>query len=233
MKRYGKTVCDSPAGFADPDFRRGLRELLKHRPDLAVKSLRKATEDCPAERPGELSVKLYWLSLALFRLDRPELALKALASAQKLRPRGISRAAYLRRVYDYGMLRRSSSVLDDFYAFYSIHSCYYLSKKRNGRYDSPAEKDAVIRLISDAWRVLSGSGKLAERGPAEKLVIFKEWPIEFPVFGTTRVVHKSEVLYDFRRGRGQHIDGKCMCGSGLPYMQCCGRTASPSEQFFE
>jgi hypothetical protein len=233
MKRYGKTVCDSPAGFADPDFRRGLRELLKHRPDLAVKSLRKAAASCPAERPEELSKKLYWLSLALFRLDRPELALKALASAQKLRPRGISRAAYLRRVNEYGMLRRSSPVLDDFYAFYSIHSCAYLSRKRSGRYDSPGEKDAVVRLIGDAWRVLSGSGRLSGLGPTEKLIVFKEWPIAFPVFGAARIVHADASRIDFRRGRRQDCDGRCSCGSGLPYRQCCGRIASPSEQFCE
>jgi hypothetical protein len=226
MMRYGKTVCDS-------DFRRGQRELQEHRPDLAVRSLRKAAEACPASRPGELSERLYWLALALFRLDRPELALKGLASAQKLRPRGIARAAYAHRVNEYGMLRRQSPELDDFYAFYSIHSCAYLGRKRNARFDSSSEKDNVVRLIGDSWRTVSRSGRLAGLGPAEKLALFREWPIAFPSFGVLSVGAAREIPVNFKRGARQDCDERCSCGSGLPYRQCCGRTASPSERFCE
>jgi hypothetical protein len=224
--RYGKTVCDS-------DFRRGLRELLRHRPDLAVRSLRKAADDCPATMPGELSQRLYWLSLALFRLDRPELALKGLASAQKLRPRGIARAAYEHRVNEYGMLRRQSPDLDDFYAFYSIHSCAYLGKKPNGRFDSSSEKDNVVRLIGDSWRAVSRSRLLSGLGPAEKLAMFREWPVAFPSFGVLTERNGREVAVNFKRGSRQGCDERCSCGSGLPYRQCCGRTASPSERYCE
>ncbi len=227
------TVCDSPAGFADRHFRRGLRELLRHRPDLAVKSLRKAADSCPAAMAGELSARLYWLSLALFRLDRPELALKGLASAQKLRPRGIARASYVRRVNEYGMLRRRSPELDDFYAFYSIHTCSYLGRKTSGRFDSPAEKDAVVRLIGDAWRSVGRSGRLAGLGPSQKLSIFREWPVAFPSFGTLSAASARIKSGDFRRGKPQGCDEKCSCGSGLPFRQCCGRTASPSERYCE
>ncbi len=227
------TVCDSPAGFADQNFRRGLRELLRHRPDLAVRSLRKAADSCPATRPGELSARLYWLSLALFRLDRPELALKGLASAQKLRPRGTARASYVRRVNDYGMLRRRSPELDDFYAFYSIHTCSYLAKKNDGRFDSPSEKDAVVRLIGDAWRAVSVSGRLAGLSPSRKLSLFRDWPVAFPAFGTLAAVDARVRPGDFRRGRPQGCDDHCACGSGLPYRKCCGRIASPTERFCE
>lgn len=226
MKRYGITVFDS-------DFRRGQRELLRHRPDLAVRRFRKAAEDCPASRPGELSEKLYWLALALFRLDRPELALKALASAQKLRPRGIARTAYSCRINEYGMLRRQSPEIDDFYAFYSIHSCAYLGRKKDGRYDSPSEKDAVVRLIGDAWRSVSRSGRLACLGPAEKLALFREWPVAFPEFGVISERPRQTIVMDFRRGIRQDCNDRCRCGSGLPFRQCCGRTAFPSERYCE
>jgi hypothetical protein len=224
--RYGTTVCDS-------DFRRGLRELLEHRPDLAVRSLRKAADACPATRPGELSKRLYWLALALFRLDRPELALKGLASAQKLRPRGIARAAYQHRINEYGMLRRQSPELDDFYAFYSIHSCAYLGRKRNSRFDSSSEKDNVVRLIGDSWRAISRSGRLAKLGPAEKLAMFREWPIAFPSFGVLSVGAGRVVPVNFKKGARQDCDERCSCGSGLPFRQCCGRTATPSERYCE
>jgi hypothetical protein len=226
MMRYGKTVCDS-------DFRRGRRELRRHRPDLAVRSLRKAVDTCPATRPGELSERLYWLALALFRLDRPELALKGLASAQKLRPRGFARSAYVRRVNGYGMLRRQSAEVDDLYAFYSIHSCAYLGRKKDGRYDSPSEKDAVVRLIGDSWRSLSRSGRLAGLGPADRLSLFRQWPIAFPVIGVISDKQGRTIVAAFRRGVKQECDDRCRCGSGLPFRQCCGRTASPSEQFCE
>jgi hypothetical protein len=226
MMRYGKTVCDS-------DLRRGKRELFRHRPDLAVRSLRKAVDSCPATKPGKLSERLYWLAIALFRLDRPELALKSLVSAQKLRQRGVARSAYSRRVNEYGMLRRQSPEIDDFYAFYSIQSCAYLGRKKDGRFDSQSEKDSVVRLIGDSWRAASRSGRIKGLGTAEKLALFREWPIAFPTFGVIAERRGSRIEADFRRGGIQGCDDRCRCGSGLPFRQCCGRTVSPSERYCE
>jgi hypothetical protein len=208
------------------DFRRGQRELASHRPDRAVRSLRKAVSTCPALRAGELSRNLYWLALALFRLDRPELAVKSLASAQKLRPRGLARSAYLLRVNDYGMCRRSSPELDDFYAFFSIKACAYLRSKNQDRFNSCAEKDAITRLIGDAWRSMSSSGKLKGASPSSKLSFFEAWPISYPLFGLDTMDTGKIVRADFRRGRRIHGEDPCTCGSGLPFMRCCGRTSS-------
>ena len=175
--RYGRRA------HRELDFRAGMRSLAEHRPDLALHSLRAAADDCPASDPAELCRDLYWLAQALLRLDRPELAVKSLASAQKLRPRGFARRLYLRRVNDYGMCRRSSVELDDFYAFYSLHACAFLNRKPNGRFDSNAEKDAVTRLIGDAWRNLLRSGKLDGLSSGKKLALFKSWKMAFPFFG--------------------------------------------------
>lgn len=223
MTRYGST------SQSDGDFRRGRRELAGHRPDQAVRSLRAAVDSCPATRPGELSRYLYWLSLALLRLDRPELAVRSLASAQKLRPRGIARSAYSKRVNSYGMCRRSSPELDDFYAFYSLKAGAYLSAKDQGRFSSCAEKDTVTKLIGDAWRVLCGSKKLTGRSPAAKLELFKSWPISFPLFGMEARQGGKVIPADFRRGGSLRGDDRCSCGSGLPFMRCCGRTSALRE----
>jgi hypothetical protein len=202
-----------------------------------VRSLRRATDACPAEHPGELSRDLYWLALALLRLDRQEIALKSLASAQKLRPRGYARRAYLLRANVYGMPRRSSPALDDFYAFYSIQACIYLNRRRAGNFESSAEKEAVTRLVGDAWHRLSRSGRLEGLRPVDKLELFRSLKLSFPAFGLGQAYESStrprEIPADFRRGGRIRGDDRCCCGSGLPYMQCCGRSAGMGERSCE
>jgi len=205
MRRYA-----SPS--AERDFRQGRRELARHRPDKAVRSLRTAVGACPAKRSGELARNLYWLALALLRLDRPELAIKSLASAKKLRPRGVARWAYLSRVNAYGMVRRARPELDDFYAFYSIKACSYLGSKKEGRFDSNAEKDTVTRLIGDAWRALVRAGKLSGLPASGKLVLFQSWPIDFPFFGLPGAPRGRVLSPDFQKG--VKIGG-CECAPNL------------------
>jgi len=216
-------------GSGRSELDEGMRQLRRHRPDLAVRNLRVAAEACPASRPGELSRRLYWLAVALLRLDRPELALKSLASAQKLRPRGFARAAYRSRVNEYGMPRRATPELDDFYAFYSIQVCSYLSRKEKPRFDSVAEKDAAVRILGDSWRTISRSGRLIDMSAGEKLKLFREYRVSFPSFGLSGQPCDSIVHADFRRKKGLSGDERCPCGSGLPFRQCCGRTASLRE----
>jgi hypothetical protein len=211
------------------DFREGLRGLRDHRPDAAVRSLRASVEACPAARTGELARRLYWFAVALLRLDKPELALKSLASAQKLRPRSVAREAYRARVNDYGMPKRPNRELDDFYAFYSIRTCAYLGMKERPRFDSVQEKDLVVRLVGDAWLSLTKHGRLAGKTASEKLELYRDWPIAFPAFGLNRPGYGKVLPADFRNKKALHGEERCSCGSGLPYRQCCGRTASPRE----
>ncbi|MGA2545283.1 MAG: hypothetical protein ABSF43_01950 [Rectinemataceae bacterium] len=226
MRRYAR---HSP----DRDFRHGLDELTRHRPDLAVRRFRAAVSSCPAAKAGELSRDLYWLAVALLRLDRPELAIRSLVSAQKLRPRSIARSAYEMRVNAYGMCRRSNPELDDYYAFYSIKAWAYLEAKKQGRFETNVEKDIVTRLIGDAWRALIGSGTLSGLPASRKLALFKSWPIAFPLFGLERNKHGKIVDADFRRGGKLRGDERCSCGSGLPFMRCCGRISSLRERSCE
>lgn len=216
------------------EFRAGLRELARHRPDLAMKSLRLAVAACPARASGLLSSRLYWLSVALLRLDRPELAAKSLASAQKLRPRGHARDAYAHRVNCYGMPRRASAELDDFYAFYSIHVSRYLGRGSARRFSDQGECDAVTRLVALAWRELKGSGRLRDLEPGAKLELFRGWKFDFPSYRgdpSSRAGSCPDpvIHVDFRRGRVTAADERCSCGSGLPWRRCCGRTSSPCE----
>jgi hypothetical protein len=191
-----------------------------------MRSFRAAADACPASSAGELSSYLYWLAVALLRLDRPELALKSLASAQKLRPKGHARAVYLRRSNEYGMCKRASPELDDFYAFYSIQAGRFLARKPGGRFDSNAEKDAVTRLIGYAWQTLSRSGALNGLKAAGKLSLFQQKSVSYPFFTLDSAPTSTVIGADFRRGRRIKGDDRCYCGSGLSYSQCCGRIDS-------
>ena len=213
----------------EADFRDGLRFLKRHRPDLAVRSFRASVAACPASCSAELSARLYWLTVALFRLDQSDLALKSLASAQKLRPRGWARDMYRRWINDYGMPRRVTPELDDFYAFYSIHIGAYLGRKERPRFDSVNEKDAVMRIVLDSWLALSRSGRLACLGTGDKLRLLKDWRVPFPSFGLGAGDCSPIVQVDFRAQRKLNGDDRCNCGSGLPYRQCCGRTSGLRE----
>jgi hypothetical protein len=212
--------------YCERDFRRGKRALANRRPDLALRSFRSAVDSCPAAQAGYLSACLYWLAVALLRLDRPELALKSLASAQKLRPKGHARSMYLQRSNEYGMCRRERPELDDFYAFYSVQAGAYLGQKPSGRFDSNAEKDLITRFIGDAWKTLVRSGALEGLCASRKLELFKARPVSFPFFGLEAQARGTVIKADFRRGQRIKGDDRCSCGSGLSYSRCCGRIDS-------
>jgi len=225
-------------------FRKGRRELALHRADRALAPLRAAVADCPPSFKGLLASRLYWLAVALLRLDRAELALKSLASAQKLRPRGLARRSYERRANDYGMIRRAKPELDDFYAFYSIQTCRYLAKRPGGRFAATTEKDVVTKLVVEAWVELRKSGDLEGASLDSRLRLFNEWRVDFPLplgIEMPPVPLRREdavsaascpdlLRVDFRRGRAVKAGDRCPCGSGLPYCRCCGRTTGPLER---
>ena len=210
-------------------LRKGLRELAMHRPDRAIGTLRLAVEAIPPSCSDDLSHALYWLSVALLRLDKRELAIKSLASAQKLRRRGHARSVYLMNVNEYGMPKQPTPELDDFYAFMNIQLAAYLAKKSRNRFDSNQERELVLKMLLDAWKSLKSGSLLDGHDCGEKLVLFRRLRPSFPNFGLgaeRRVVIRASF------GMGQASAGassRCVCGSGLPYTQCCGRISSIGE----
>lgn len=219
---------------AETLIRLGLRELSRHRPDLALAHLRAAVDATPAACADRLSRALYWLSVALFRLDRKELGVKSLASAQKLRRRGFARSAYLTRSNEYGMPRRPTPELDDFYAFASIQMAAYLARKRRVRFESHVEREAVTLLVAQAWKDLLRSGRLDGVECSAKLVIFRQVEPGFDGVGMagTRAGGASGTMAAgtriIRASFGS--SGRCSCGSGLDSARCCRRTRGLSEQ---
>lgn len=209
-------------------LRKGLRELAHHRPDRALETLRQAVEAIPPACTEELSHALYWLSIALLRLDKRDLAVKSLSSAQKLRHRGFARRLYLRTINQYGMPRQPNPELDDFYAFMNIQLAAYLVKKPRKRFDSFNERDAVFGILLDTWKNLKADALLDNQDCGEKLSIFKRIRPRYPDFGfapqRTTLIKASSAT-----NAGIAPNQRCVCGSGLPYGLCCGRVRSLGE----
>ncbi|MFZ4615143.1 MAG: hypothetical protein ACOYM2_02985 [Rectinemataceae bacterium] len=212
-------------------FRKGLRDLVAHRADKAVPQLRAAVEATNPDRKGLLAERLYWLSVALLRLDRVDLAIASLASAQKLRPRGYARDAWEVRSNCYGMRRRASPELDDFHAFHSIQITRYLGTRPSHRYASAAESELIMRLVATAWLGLRKGGQLEGASVERRLALFSGCSIDFPRPETRQASGCGDgiVAVDFKRGRVLRASDRCSCGSGLSWCRCCGRTKSPRE----
>jgi hypothetical protein len=208
-------------------LRKGLHELAHHRPAQALVFLRTSVELTPPSCENELSKALYWLSIALLRLDQRDLAVKSLANAQKLRRQSYARKLYLRNVNEYGMIRRPTKELDDLYAFVSIQLSSYLVRRPNHRFGSEAEHSAVLKLILEAWKQLKEHHMFQTLECGEKLYLFRKLRIDFPSFPTFAASRQHgescsmpSTLYNIK---------SCFCGSGLPYTQCCGRVQGLSE----
>ncbi|MBU0927335.1 MAG: SEC-C domain-containing protein [Spirochaetes bacterium] len=212
------------------EYLRGKRALADHDPVRALRLLRIAVDDCPASERSELSRRLYWLSVALRRLGKDGLAVKALASAQRLAPRGPARDAYERMANGYGMPKASCSEHDDYRAFCSIQIRRYLDGVPDGKFSGQNEIDAVLTLIADTWVRLAAARDFKSASCDEKLKAFRTTGIDFPALRERRC-HDSEAILtvDFYRGRLRSAEDRCSCGSGLPYRRCCGRTRLPYE----
>jgi hypothetical protein len=87
----------------------------------------------------------------------------------------------------------------------------------------------VHSLISDAWSDLERSGVLQNRSATEKLAAFKDVRIVFPMKGPERAFEAAYIPVDFKKGEAPSTVSLCVCGSGLPFLRCCGRRSSVSE----
>ncbi|PKL25795.1 MAG: hypothetical protein CVV47_03890 [Spirochaetae bacterium HGW-Spirochaetae-3] len=198
--------------------------MASHDAATALRALRSAVAACPATDRAELARRLYWLSIALRRIGKDGLAVKALSNAQRLAPRSRARTLYERFANGYGMPKSSCVEHDDYRAFCSIQIRKYLERVPDGRFADQDEIDTVLTMIADAWLKLYASTAISSVDCDEKLRIFREAGVAFPALRETRAARPGRVIVaDFYRGRTQRTADRCLCGSGLPYRMCCGR----------
>jgi hypothetical protein len=128
------------------------------------------------------------------------------------------------------MERQGSEERDDWKAFASIQVTRYLLSKNKRTFSTQAEQDMIYDLVLDHWRLLHETGELRDHSPCEKLEVFRKTRIVFPTAVIAEPHINSPVIaVNFQTRRRIRLDDRCSCGSGLPFMLCCGRTVGEEE----
>jgi hypothetical protein len=212
------------------NFDRGLGALSQHRPAEAVKSLQRALESCPPSRPHDLYRVCFYLGIALRRLGFSQSAIKSWMSCQRLNKRGHTRKMLFRFTNCYGMERQETTEADDWQAFSSIQTARYLLCKNRRTFATLAEKDMIGDLIRDSWEDLLRSGHLGGVSGCDKLEVFRSVRIVFPSVVMAELHPGGPVIaVNFQTQKKLRSTDRCSCGSGLPFVVCCGRTPGKEE----
>ncbi len=211
-------------------YGRGLTLLARHRAAEAVKSLQTALEECPPSRSRELYKICLFLGVALQRVGFPQSAIKSWTSCQRLNKRGPTRKMLSRYTNCYGMERQTSSDADDWQAFSSIQIARYLFGKNKRAFSTEAEHDMILDLVRDSWRELRSAADMSGRSGCDKLEAFRAVRIVFPavVLGDPRM-EDPVIAVNFQTKQRVGLGDRCSCGSGMPFMLCCGRTPGSEE----
>jgi hypothetical protein len=204
---------------------RALLQLSRHNPADALRLFRLALDACPATDERQLAKLLYFLGFALMRVGNADAAMDSWRAAHRLRRRTYALRMLRRYANCYGMERQSTGELDDWKAFLSIQVGRYLSGKRHGRFSAQAERDMVRDLVFEYWRAIRASAVLAGRSPGEREQILSAVEIVFP-YRLPEDAPGEVIPVDFRRKRRVAPADRCPCGSGLPFMACCGRLSA-------
>ena len=211
-------------------FDKGLGSLARHRPAQAIHFLQVAMEKCPASRSRELYRICLFLGVALRRMGFSQSAIKSWISCQRLNKRGHTRKMLARLTNSYGMGRKANALEDDWQAFSSIQTARYLMGKNKRTFSTMAEKDMINDLIHDHWVALLSSEDLKGRSSCDKLSYFRKVGIVFPGTGVPDGRQDSQVIgVNFQTRKKVELEERCLCGSGLPFALCCGRTPANEE----
>jgi hypothetical protein len=210
------------------DYHRGIHALARHDPAAAAMHLSRALKDCPVSSRRSLSQLLFYLGVALQRLGLSNSAIRAWIAAQRAHKLRRNRELLERYANHYGMAKQSCDDLDDWQAFYSIQLMRYLRGFNKRTLTSSTERSMLREIIHQHWAGLLKSGVLAGRRPEEKSEIFRAARIDYPLFYMGE--EKEPVLrVNFETGKRFKPGDRCFCGSGLPFLACCGRTPGEDE----
>jgi hypothetical protein len=213
-----------------PHYGKGLGSLARHRPAEAVKSLQAALEECPPSNSRDLYKICLYLGVALRRIGFPQSAIKSWISCQRLNKRGPTRKMLSRYTNCYGMERQDSSEADDWQAFLSLQTVRYLLGKNKRTFSTRAEQDMIRDLINDSWQELKSSTDFRAMSGCDRLASFRAVRIVFPsVVLAESHLDGPVITVNFQTKQKVGLNDRCSCGSGMPFMLCCGRTPGKEE----
>jgi hypothetical protein len=210
------------------DFHRGMHALAKHDPAAAAMHLSRALKGCPVSSRRSLSRLLFYLGVSLQRLGLSNSAIRAWIAAQRARKFRRNRELLERYANPYGMAKQLCDDLDDWQAFYSIQLMRYLRGFNKRTLTSTTERTMLQDLICQQWASLKESGALEGKSPEEKSDIFRATRIDYPLFYMSEE-HEAVLRVNFTTGKKFRPGDRCLCGSGLPFLACCGRTPGEDE----
>jgi hypothetical protein len=192
----------------------------------AQELLELALEGCPDTDSEAISRIVFEIGRSFFGRGMRGVAISNMLAAVKM---GLDEAHTENMmnalVNEYGMPLQNNPANNDEAAFAAIHVMRYLHSKRSGRFGTLAERDMIFELISDAWKDFRERVNLSGLKTLEKISRYRDYVIFFPVFTVPDEDNTAveRIIYaDF----GNDL---CSCGSGLPFMWCCGRIKSIEE----
>ncbi len=186
-----------------------------------------------SEREGshrELLATLHnYIAVSLRKAGMRNRAVGSWVESVRLSKRGNVRRKLLRVTNEYGMARQVNEERDNQQAFYGVQLSRYIRSKRSHKLGTRAEIDMIIELMDQYWNQISSSGILSDMSHAQRLAHFRDTVIVFPFLSVPEVLKIEDVAIDFCHGTRIGPNDRCVCGSGLPYRTCHGRTPGIDE----
>ncbi|MFW5683576.1 MAG: SEC-C metal-binding domain-containing protein [Spirochaetota bacterium] len=221
------------------DYLRGLHWLRHHEPLRAMTCFERALMNAPTDRSASLvrsqsrrkalASLFYYLAVCLRKTGMRNRAVGSWVESARLEKRGHARRKLMRVTNAYGMARQPSRELDDQQAFYGVQLARYVRSKQSHRLGTRAEIDMIAELIDEYWHRLRDTLDLSRLSCEQKLALFRETLIVFPFMSVPDALKTDDVTVDFCHGRKPHAGDRCVCGSGLPFRLCHGRTPGTDE----
>ena len=213
-------------------FERALLSALTttQRPTTRPKPSSRRRLSGPNESPRALLATLYYyIAVSLRKAGMRNRALGSWVESVRMSKRGIARRKLARVTNDYGMATQASSERDDQQAFYGVQLARYIRSKRSHRLGTRAEIDMIVELVDEYWNQISSSGILNGLDHEQRLALFRDTMIVFPFLSVPEALKTDDVAIDFYHGTRVGPTDRCVCGSGLLYRACHGRTPGIEE----
>lgn len=196
----------------------------------ALKCFESAVNNCPVSSQKGLEKSLYFLGLTLKKLGKIDSALKCWHMGKGIQKNSKTLKMIESHSNQYGMLKSNHcSQYEDKEAFIGLQLQKYLNTKKNKRFCTDAEKDVIIEIILSYWSDMLKEGNFDHLSIEEKVQFFKRQLIIFPVSDLKTLENGQNdtvLVANFKSGKKQTMDDECSCGSGIPYIKCCGRILS-------